>query len=277
MNMIQRALAALMLVVVSGSAYGADLNCNDTNTEELRYSWRLKGGVRFLAGLIFPTTGVGNLRTTYPIGDEHSIHSELLITAPNGKKGGFYSYESDMDDRDARTLMTEHGYAWGKKSRNERTIFDYVKRLARIRKETPDEVENRVKKLPADQQQTRDILTAIYYMRQNAHTLNAPLYTSIYSDGKEYPVIFRPAAKNTTLTIAGRPVPVKEFSIVDAPGGKKWQGGVKVWLSADERRLPMRIEIQQSIASMQLDLQSVESCAYPVRVAAATPSRLSAR
>jgi len=264
-----------MLVAVSASAYGADVNCNDTNVEELRYSWRLKGGVRFLAGLIFPTTGVGNLRTTYPVGGEHAVHSELLITAPNGKQGGFYSYESDMDDRDARTLMTEHGYAWGKKSRSERTIFDYVKRLARIRKQTPDEVENRVKALPPDLQQTRDILTAIYFMRQNAHTLNAPLYTSIYSDGKEYPVIFRPAAKNTTLTVGGRQVPVKEFSIIDAPGGKKWQGGVKVWLSADERRLPMRIEIQQSIASMQLDLQSIESCAYPI--ASATPLRLSAR
>ena len=44
-----------------------------------------------------------------------------------------------MDDDAAKTLMTYHGYAWGKKSRNERTIFDYVKGLARIRKETPEE------------------------------------------------------------------------------------------------------------------------------------------
>jgi hypothetical protein len=262
MNMIRRTLAALMLVVVSASAYASDANCNDTNIEELRYSWRLKGGVRFLAGLLFPTSGVGNLRTTYPLGEDHGIHSELLITAPNGKQGGFYAYESQMDDRDARTLMTYHGYAYGKKSRNERTIFDYVKRLARIRKQTPEQVENRVKMLPADQQQTRDILTAIFYLRQNAHTLKAPMQTSIYTDGKEYPVIFRPGG-STMLTIDGRRVPVNEFAIVDAPGGKKWQGGVKVWLSADERRIPVRIEIQQSIASMQLDLQSIESCAFP--------------
>lgn len=260
MNMIRRTLAALAIALVSASAFAADLSCNDTNVEELRYSWRLKGGVRFLAGLVFPTSGVGNFRTTY--NSDHAIHSELLITAPNGKQGGFYAYESQMDDRDTRTLMTYHGYAWGKKSRNERTIFDYVKRLARIRKQTPQEVENRVKMLPPDQQQTRDILTAIYFLRQHAHTLNAPMQTSIYTDGREYPVIFRPGA-NQTMTIEGRRVAVKEFAIVDAPGGKKWQGGVKVWLSADERRLPVRIEIQQSIASMQLDLQSIESCAYP--------------
>jgi len=261
MNMIRRLFAVLALMLVSASAFAADANCNMTNVEELRYSWRLKGGVRFIAGLIFPTRGVGSFRTTY--GGDHAVHSELVITAPAGKQDGFYQYESQLDDRDARTLMTYHGYAWGKKSRNERTIFDYVKRLARIRKQTPEQVENRVKQLPSDQQQTRDILTAIYFLRQHAHTLNAPIQTSIYTDGREYPVIFRPAATNTSLMIDGRRVLVKEFAIVDAPGGRKWQGGVKVWLSADERRIPVRIEIQQSIASMQLDLQSIESCAFP--------------
>jgi hypothetical protein len=258
--MIRRTLAAFVIVLASASAFASDASC--TNVEQLRYSWRLKGGVRFLAGLIFPTSGVGSFRTTYPVGGDHSVHSELLITAPNGKQGGYYAYESQIDDRDTRTLMTYHAYAWGKKARSERTIFDYIKRLARIHKQTTEEVENRVKLLPADQQQTRDILTAIYYLRQNAHTLKAPMQTSIYSDGKEYPVIFKPGA-DKIMTIDGRRVSTKEFAIVDAPGGKKWEGGVKVWLSADERRLPVRIEISQSIASMQLDLQSIESCAYP--------------
>ena len=258
MNMIQRTLVALMVALVSASAFASDLSCNDTNVEELRYSWRLKGGVRFLAGLVFPTSGVGSFRTTYPAAGDHAVHSELLITAPTGKKGGFYAYESQMDDRDTRTLMTYHGYAWGKKARNERTIFDYVKRLARIRKQTTEEVENRVKMLPADQQQTRDILTAIYFLRQHAHTLNAPMQTSIYTDGREYPVIFRPGVAKS-FVIEGKKTTARAFHIVDAPGGKKWSGGVTVWLTNDDRRVPVRIEIQQSIAALQLDLQKIES------------------
>ena len=248
MNRIRQALALSLLMLASASAYAG-------GTEELRYSWRLKGGVRFIAGLLFPTTGVGNLRTSQ-LGSEHLLHSELLITAPNGREGGFYSYESDIDGRGAKTLMTEHGYAWGKKSRNERTVFDYVKGLARIRKQTPEEVENRVKKLPEGGEQMRDVLTAIYFMRQNAHTLTRPIQTSIYSDGKEYPVILRPGARKN-FVVAGRLTPANEYQIVDAPGGRKWPGGVKVWLTADERRLPVRIEIQQSMASLQLDLQTI--------------------
>ena len=134
MNIIRRnapaALVLALMTAVSGSAYAADLTCNNNlgNVEEFRYSWRLRGGVRFLAGLMFPTSGVGNLRNTY--GDK--LHSELLITAPNGKRGGYYEYASDIDGN-GKTLMTSHGYAWGKKARNERTIFDYVKGLARMR------------------------------------------------------------------------------------------------------------------------------------------------
>lgn len=256
--------AALLVAALAVPGSASELNCNHSpNVEEFRYSWRLRGGVRFLAGLVFPTSGVGNLRTVYPAAGEHSVQSELLITAPGGKDDGFYAYESQIDDRGAKTLMTYHGYAWGKKSRNERTVFDYVKGLARIRKQTPEEVEHRVKKLPSNNGQFRDILTAIYFLRQNAHAINGPLTTSVYSDGREYPVVFKPGQRRT-FVIAGKVTGARGFEIVDAPGGRKWPGGVKVWLSDDERRIPFRIEIQQSIASLQLDLQSVEACNFLV-------------
>jgi hypothetical protein len=249
------ALVLALVMVVSGSARAADLTCNNIgNTEEFRYSWRLRGGVRFLAGLMFPTSGVGNLRNTY--GDK--MHSELLITAPNGKQGGFYEYQSDIDSH-GKTLMTSHGYAWGSKSRSEKTVFDYVKGQARIRKQTPEEVENRVKKLP-EQEDFRDILTAIHYLRQNADTIVKPVQTVVYSDGKEYPVIFKPGERKV-FKIEGRQTAARAFEIVDAPGGRKWPGGVTVWLTSDDRRVPVRIEIQQSLAALQLDLQKVESCA----------------
>ena len=254
MKIIRKIVIALTMVV-SASAFAANAGAaNPGSVEDFRYSWRLRGGVRLLAGLMFPTSGVGTLRTTFG-GD--TIHSELLITAPDGKQGGFYEYESQMDER-AKTLMTYHGYAWGKKTRNERTVFDYVKGLARIRKQTPEEVENRVKKLPAETDQYRDILTAIYFLRQNAKTMNAPMTTTIYTDGRAYPVIFRPG-ESKPFKVEGKTVNARAFHIVDAPGGKKWSGGVTVWVTNDDRRVPVRIEIQQSIASLQLDLQKIES------------------
>ena len=252
-------MIAVAVAFVVSNASAAELNCSgQTNVEEFRYSWRLRGGLSWVAGLVFPTSGVGNLKTVYPKTGETSINSELLINA-NDPKVGFFAYESEMDATGTRTLMTYHGYAWGKKMRKERTVFDYAKRIAHIRKETPDKVENKEKPLPPEA--LRDVLTAIFYLRQHASEIKGPITTTIYSDGKEYPVIFRPADRKT-FTIENQKVNAVGFEIVDAPGGKKWPGGVRLYLSDDARRIPFRIEIQQSMASLQLDLQSIEACAF---------------
>lgn len=215
----------------------------------------MRGAVRFLAGVLFPTSGHGNLRTTFG----STVRSELLLTAPSGRQGGFYEYQSEIDLKHSRTLMTSHGYAWGNKSRSERIVFDYVKRLVRIHKRTPEETEHRVKKLPERGEELRDILTAIYFLRQNADGIGAPLQTTIYSDGKEYAVVFRPGEERS-FAIGGRPSVARAFHITDAPGGREWPGGVTVWLTTDERRLPVRIEVEKSVAAVQLDLVSMTDC-----------------
>jgi len=251
--------AAAVFALLTMSASGAELNCSGaSNVEEFRYTWRLRGGLSWVAGFVFPTSGVGNLKTVYPKDGESSINSELLITAADPKTG-FFAYESEMDTAGSKTFMTYHGYAWNKKMRKERTVFDYQKRLAHIRLEKPEKVENKDKPLPPET--LRDVLTAIYYLRQHAPEIKGPITTTIYSDGKEYPVLFRPADRRT-FTIENQNVNALGFEIVDAPGGKKWPGGVRVYLSDDARRIPFRIEIQQSMASLQLDLQSIEACAF---------------
>jgi hypothetical protein len=258
MRLFRTSIAAL-LAVFAFSAAGAELNCSGAaNVEEFRYSWRLRGGLSWVAGFVFPTKGVGNLKTVYPKTGQSSINSELLITADDPKTG-FFAYESEMDVNGDKTLMTYHGYAWGKKMRKERTIFDYGKKLAHIRLEKPEKTEDKDKPLPP--QVLRDVLTAIYYLRQHAAEIKGPITTTIYSDGKDYPVVFRPADARS-FTIANQKVNALGFEIVDAPGGKKWPGGVRVYVSEDARRIPFRIEIQQSMASLQLDLQSVEACAF---------------
>jgi len=255
-------LARLLLVValIALPSAAAELNCSGpANVETFKYTWHMRGGLSWIAGIVFPTSGVGELKTTFPDGQRHVIDSSLLITSATGTKGGFYAYESQMDESGQRTLMTYHAYAWRDKSRKERTLFDYVKRLAHLHRETPEKQSDAVKPMPAEQ--FHDILTAIYYIRQNAANIRGPVTTTIYSDGKEYPVILRPSTRQV-FTIQGKQVAAAGFEIVDAPGGRKWPGGVKVWLSDDARRIPFRIEILQTMASMQLDLQSIEACGF---------------
>jgi Protein of unknown function (DUF3108) len=259
---IIHALAVSLALLLPIAAGAAELKSNSpSNVESFRYSWRLRGGLSWIAGLVFPRTGLGALKTTFPPnGEEGNISSELLITSPAaGGKNGFYVYQSEMDESGTRTLMTYHGYAWGSRSRKERTVFDYVRRLAHLHKETPTKVEDRVKPMPAAE--FRDILTAIYFLRQHADEIRTPIATTIYSDGKQYAVVFRPVGR-AMFTIGKDRVPANGFEVVGAPGGeRRWSGGVTVWVSDDARRIPCRIEISETLASLQLDLQTVESYA----------------
>lgn len=246
-------------VALAFSASAAELNCHGaTNVESFHYTWRLRGGLSFVAAIMFPTSGNAELKTTFPKPGEHAIASELLITAADGKTG-FFVYESQIEAASNKTMMTYHGYSWKNKSRKERTFFDYVKRIAHLHKETPEKTWDRTEPMPDDP--FHDVLTAIYYLRQNATSIRGPVATTIYSDGKSYPVLMRPAERRT-FDFDGQKVTALGFEIVDAPGGKKWPGGVRVWVSEDSRRIPFRIEIVQSMASLQLDLSSVEACRF---------------
>jgi len=259
MKLTRYLLLVFALACVIPSAGAVELNCRGpANVESFKYSWKLHGGLSWIAGIMFPTSGIGELKTTYPAAGRPAIDSSLLITAPAGKSG-FYAYETQIEASGQRTLMTYHAYSWKDKSRKERTLFDYNAGVARMHKETPEKQWDKTDHLPAGP--FHDVVSAIYYLRQNAATIRGPVATQIYSDGKSYPVIVRPANREA-FNIGGQQVGASGFEIVDGPGGKKWPGGMKIWLSDDARRIPFRIEIIQSMASLQLDLQSIDSCAF---------------
>src|ERR1051325_3892544 len=113
--------AVVLALLLSGTAARAATSAcrGAAGSGGFRYTWGMRGGLSWVAGFVFPTSGVGEFKTSFAGG---KIDSSLLITAPGGR-GGFYAYESTMDDS-ARTLTTYHGYAWKNKSRKERTVFD---------------------------------------------------------------------------------------------------------------------------------------------------------
>jgi Protein of unknown function (DUF3108) len=258
MKPIRNSILVLAFVCVVPTAGAVDLNCHGpANVESFRYAWKLRGGLSWIAGIMFPTSGVGELKTTYPSPGRNFIDSSLLITASG--KGGFYAYETQMDPSGARTQMTYHAYVWKDKSRKERTLFDYNSGVARLHKETPEKQWDKTDPIPAGS--FHDGVSAIHYLRQNAATIHGPVTTNIYSDGKSYPVIVRPADRRL-FALGAQQIGASGFEFVDAPGGRKWPGGMKIWISDDARRIPFRIEIIQSMASLQLDLQSIDSCAF---------------
>lgn len=260
---MKRFLTGLALILAVAVSADAKSLCASSRSEEFHYSWRLRGGLAWVASIRFPTSGKGTLMTM-PLEDAPgTLESELKITAANPSEG-FYVYQSQISEENLTTLMTYHGYAYGEKRRNERTLFDYVKKLARIRKETSDEVENRVKPIPS--KNLRDVLTGIHYLRQKSSEIVRPMPAEIYSDGRLYPVVFSPVGSRV-LTFEGRSVRANGYQITAAPSGaKRWPGRVQVWISDDARRMPLRIEILRNLANLQLDLERIGSCESMARL-----------
>lgn len=251
--------ARILLVVLpflAPPALAGEGGCISTGAaEELHFSWRLRGPLSWFAGLRFPTSGTGLLKTAAL--EANLLDTELRISAAS-RDQGFYVYHSQIEEQGTRTVMTYHGYAWKDKRRSERTLFDYVRRIARIRKESTRRVVVKEEAIPSGS--VRDVLTGIYFLRQNAKKITQPLVSEIYSDGTLYPVQFRPLGTES-LVIDGRQQLTHRFEITAAPGlQKKWPGGVRVWLSNDANSTPLRIEIRRDFAALQLDLASMKDC-----------------
>jgi hypothetical protein len=242
-----RLITTLTILLLSANTLFA---AGPVSPERFHYSWRLRGGLAWLASLRFPTSGFGELRTVRSSEPSNVVDTQLKITPRDGD--GFYLYQSQIDGRNSQTLMTYHGYEWGDKSRHERTLFDYVKHLARIRKETGEIVENRVKPIPPDT--IRDVLTAIYYLRQNSAQLANSFSSNIYSDGKLYPVVFVRQGRDV-ITLSGHRYDATIYRI-SAPrdAQRRWPGAVRVWITEDEAAIPVRIEMQRNFATLRLDL-----------------------
>ncbi|HEY0141658.1 MAG TPA: DUF3108 domain-containing protein [Thermoanaerobaculia bacterium] len=238
MTHFQRTMAALALTcAVAGSAAAE---------ETLRYNWRLRGALSWIARAKFPTSGTGVLQTS-PRGG--AVDSQLRVNA-GGKD--YIEYRSRMDESARRTLTSVNGYSFGDRSERKETVYDYNANVARVAEREQGQVGNKTRPLPVDE--ARDVLTTIAYLREHASTLTAPLTTDVFADGKPYRVTIKPEGLKTAEW-QGRQVPARVFRVVAAPGAQKKFPGLTVWLSDDAQHLPLRIVIDQQYASLDLRLR----------------------
>lgn len=218
-----------------------------TAGETLQYAWSMHGGLSWLAGLRFPTSGTGELTQ---IANGPNLTSTLRITSPQDPSASLV-YESTMVPSGEKTLASAEGYDWRNTTRHTTSFFDSVKQLLHIRRTTSAGTHSYVKPWKSD---VRDVLTAIQFLRVSAQSLLSPMTSTVYSGGKAYPVRIAPMG-NTTLNVRGATVATTEFCISAAPGAAaKYPGEVRLWISSDARRVPVRIELAQRFATLRLDL-----------------------
>jgi len=215
--------------------------------EKLNYAWRLKGGLSWLARLAFPSSGRGTLETNAA----GNVRSRLTINANDSK--GYYLYESMMAPTGTQTLTSRSAYAYGDSRRDERVAFDVANGVAHVQKTTNEGSSSKTHKLESATPQ--DVLTSIYYLRQHADEIRTLKQAKVFSGANGYDVLFQPLA-TTTMRVGGSDLRVRPFTLKPVGSdAKRFPGTVHVWLSDDERHLPVRIDVEQKYATLKLDLQ----------------------
>jgi hypothetical protein len=227
-------LAALVLA-------GASL---PASAETLQYNWSMRGGLSWFAGLRFPTSGTGLL--TYASNGQH-LTSSLRITSPKEPSAALV-YESTMTPSGDHTVASAEGYSWHETRRHVRSFFDTMKQLLHIEKTTQNGLETHDK--PWTSGEVRDVLTAIQFLRVHGDEIASPVASTVYSNGKAYPVVITPVGARTVNSVA-----TQQYRIEAAPGAQaKYPGEVRLWITDDGRRVPVRIELAQKLATVRLDL-----------------------
>lgn len=243
MKRTKRFIAAMAMAVLTTSAVTVSASADET----LRYDWRLRGALSWIARVKFPTSGTGTLQTSSRGG---SIASQLHVS---GGGRDYIEYQSLMDPTASRTLSSANGYAFGSKTERKESIYDYASNLVRLNEREQGSVARKTRPLPVDN--ARDVLTTIAYLRSHASTIRGPLTTDVFAEGKPYRVTIKPEGLKTTEW-QGRQVPARVFHVVAAPGAQKKFPGLTVWLSEDAQRLPLRIVIDQQYATLDLRLSA---------------------
>jgi len=199
----------------------------EAQPEVLRYRWRLEGVQGFLARVlrVLPTSGDGVMTLSTDSSGRLGVRFEA--TSEKAAAGDHWTYETLVDPRAWRTLRVRETYHFRKKERDKN--FDLAER------------------------EVIDVLSGLQQLRSAPGS--ATSRTTIWSDGKTYPVTVAPKGMETR-EIDGRKMPLRLFELRGSKveGERFWKARADVWLSADADALPVEMLYRQSLGRLRLTL-----------------------
>ncbi len=109
--------------------------------------------------------------------------------------------------------------------------------------------------LPA---QVQDILSAVYFLRTQQLAVGNNLLLKITDSGRVYEVPVRIAEKKRIKTVLGKVETIRaDVDLFGATGMVGGQGQFSVWLTSDERRIPVRARIKHEYGTFDIKLKKM--------------------
>jgi hypothetical protein len=137
-------------------------------------------------------------------------------------------YESYIDTVELYSLRYEKHLREGKFKRDAVVDFDQVRHRAKYK--------DKVVPIPP---RSQDVLSALYYVRTLPLEVGQSISLANHTDGKNYPLIVKVHGRERVKVDAGEFDCLVVEPILRGPGIFTQQGRLTVWLTDDERRMPV--------------------------------------
>ena len=162
--------------------------------------------------------------------------------------------ESTADVEPFTTLRTSRSEEQGKRVRQIEAVFDHQARRATWVERQPNQRTTSIDFTEPIQ----DVLTAIYFLRTQNLEVGKPFEVLISDSGRIYRVPVKVAERKTMDTAVGR---VKAIRVEPAVFGDDallhTRGQLSIWLTEDERHLPVRAQLKVEIGTFDIKLKRV--------------------
>ena len=145
----------------------------------------------------------------------------------------------------------------GRRHRDTRIVFDYTRKLALLDERDPSQPSTPPKHAELDIPPcVEDVVTAFYYLRRQKLEVGHSIELPVNDGSKTQRVIVEVQAREKVQTPMGTFDALKVEPMVFG-GLLKRKGRMHIWLSADVRQLPLRIEARIAVGSITGTLRSV--------------------
>lgn len=199
---------------------------------------------------------------------ERSPEGQFLIRADARSKGtlvrlfGFsfvQTFDSTMLASDLRALKTVKHDVQRKRVRNSEAIFDYADRRVVYTETDPDDPMRPPRMIASELNGgTYDIVSGIYHLRTLPLAVGKTFEIPVSDSGLVYKVPVRVTGRERQKTEIGRVWCFRVEPMVFGDGRMlERKGSMIIWISDDERRIPVRSQVKTSFGKIEIKIQSV--------------------
>ncbi|MBK8150972.1 MAG: DUF3108 domain-containing protein [Acidobacteria bacterium] len=169
-------------------------------------------------------------------------------------------YESTVDSDKFRVLKTVKNDVQKERVRNSEALFSYVEKKVTFTETNPKEPMRAPRTIASDLKgDTHDLVSGLYFLRTLPLAVGRVFELTISDSGLIYQVPVRVTAREVQKSVLGR---LMCFRVEPEVFGNnrliEQKGSMVIWITDDERRIPVRSRINSEYGKIEVKLKRVE-------------------